>query len=841
MKKVYVDTETCGLYGLIVLIQYAYDADGEIQLFEPWRRPVRETLALIEELCEHCIVGFNLSFDMFHLCKLYTIWSLLPEDFIPESDIELMAKMEPLGRDGPCVKPAAALDLLLHSRRGPYQCLMARDKIRVRKVPTVLAGPLACELEGRIEFEGIMFAGRADKDAPKWQVLDRRDSVTNAVDPDFKDVVLGFNPQGGLKYLAEHALGLTPFKTFTDVEPATRPRELGYVPFAYGISSPEKDWQVWDKAGKLKGVAWPALMQEHIDHWAHNEDARKYAWLDVHYTRLLDGHFDFPEVNDDDSVLACMVGAVRWHGFIVDTEKTAELLKNATEILEASPVNINAVAQVRDYIRETMDDSEATLLDASTKKANLEKIRDEMVVTEPDEICVKCFGEGCLRCGGKGTLDVGPMPASTRVAEILKIKSAGKEVELHSKLQQAGRFHASFSVIGTLSSRMSGADGLNAQGIKHSTEVRKMFPLAWDGMVLCGGDFDSFEVTLADAVFKDKNIRSDLIAGKKLHAIMGSELYPDKTYDDVIASDGDKVLDMYTRGKQAVFAMLYGGDHNTINNKLSIPLDLAEAAFTRFQARYPGIARSRAEVAEEFQALKQPEARGKVYWKDPKDYSETFLGFRRYFTLENKICKALFELAQNVPREWNACDLTIVRTDREQRVGGAVASALYGAAFQLVAGNIRAINNHLIQSPGAMITKNIQRRIWDLQPAGANDWVVAPMNVHDEIMCVTRPDHVDKVAEVVAEGVESYREQVPLIGMKWCLAMDNWAEKKGGKNAQIVYIQPDVSTDLLSALEESNAYADFGGAVDCEYDLDDVLESDLFDDSFTNVNAFGDD
>lgn len=38
-----------------------------------------------------------------------------------------------------------------------------------------------------------------------------------------------------------------------------------------------------------------------------------------------------------------------------------------------------------------------------------------------------------------------------------------------------------------------------------------MFPLAWDGYELCGGDFDSFEVTLADAVYNDQTLRADLL------------------------------------------------------------------------------------------------------------------------------------------------------------------------------------------------------------------------------------------------------------------------------------------------------------------------------------------
>jgi len=52
------------------------------------------------------------------------------------------------------------------------------------------------------------------------------------------------------------------------------------------------------------------------------------------------------------------------------------------------------------------------------------------------------------------------------------------------------------------------------------------------------------------------------------------------------------------------------------------------------------------------------------------------------------------------------------------------------------------------------------------------------MNIHDEILCVTNPDFVELVAETVQKAVESFRKYVPLIGMKWNLAMDNWAEKK---------------------------------------------------------------
>jgi len=806
-----LDTETLGYHGLMVLLQWA-EEDGPIHLHNLWGVPVRDTLNLIEKIFDTTIVGFNLTFDIFHLCKIYTMFRLLPPDVIPSTiPVTKLAEIEKEARDGPCLKPRNAMDLMLHSRKGKYQTLMSRHDIRVTKVPTLLAEPLRDKLENLIELDGILFAGRKNPNAPKWGVYDRiKRGKEDQVDPNFKDVVLRFKPARGLKFLAQHCLGLDPeFHSFKDVYPEHPGKiaELGYAPFALGISDAEKDWRVWDKQGKLKGRAWPAYLHIHIAHWRDNEEARRYARDDVKYTRMLDEYFGYPEAGDNDSVLACMVAAVRWHGFAVNTDQIAQLLSKSRQVVEASPVNINRPSEVKAYIREVMDESEAVLIDKSTKKANLEKIRANYVVNPDDvdpelggELCIRCFGEGtegdgdCPRCEGRGYLPEGPTLASVRADRILHAKASAKEVELYKKLLQAGRFHASFKVIGTLSSRMAGGDGLNAQGIKQSEEVRSAFPLKWEGMVLDGGDFDGFEVTIADAVFGDAKLRQYLLEGVSIHTLMAKQLYPDKTMEQIKASKGYKDggdVDMYTRGKQAVFATLYGGDANTINKKLSIPKKIAEAAYDGFQAEFPGIKETREKIATDFQALKQHGeiGTGHISYKEPAEYVETFLGFRRYFTLENKIAKALYDLARDTPREWRKLDFTVVRRDREQTPAGAVSSALYGAAFQIQASTIRAANNHLIQSPGAMITKELQRKIWDLQPFGVSEWCVAPLNVHDEILVVLRPSMSDRVAKVVIKVVESFRNKVPLIGMKWVKNMENWAGKKGA-GGEAIHISP---------------------------------------------------
>ena len=122
-----------------------------------------------------------------------------------------------------------------------------------------------------------------------------------------------------------------------------------------------------------------------------------------------------------------------------------------------------------------MDATESIILADSTKKSNLEAIGNWEIETR--EPCGRCEGTpGCIRCDGTGFIEPGKHPAARRSKEVLAVKFAAKAIELYEKLLLAGKFHASFVVIGTLSSRMAGADGLNPQGIKHGKDVHACSP-----------------------------------------------------------------------------------------------------------------------------------------------------------------------------------------------------------------------------------------------------------------------------------------------------------------------------------------------------------------------------
>lgn len=799
MRKCYLDTETCGFHGVAITLQYAFD-DGPIEIHEFWTTPIQDSIDLLDEIAKCAVVGYNLSFDWFHLAKMYTIL-LLARDTFGENEyldehIDQVALLEEKARNGPCYKPAAAFDLMLHARKTEFQMTMERSDIRIRRVPTQLAWQLAKHLDKTIIFESILFAKQKNKFAPKFRVHDIKEK-DGTLNRHFKDIVLKFKASSALKALAVHVLNkeVTLFDDI-EVDKAYLPIEFGFAPFALAVPqavklfAKSKTKKKKHSTTKWKG-GWPDVIKHHISHWRHHERARDYAKDDVQYTRDLYKYFKCPDVGDDDSELACMVGAVRWRGYAIDLPGIRELKQKAQEKLGKFPT---APRAVRKFIFDVLSPEERVILEAKHGQKT-GKIILENLAAQVDAACP--FGP-CECCNFTNKVT---NPAAERAKGVLETRFAKKEIELYDKLILAGRFHANFNVIGALSGRMSGAGGLNAQGIKKTEEVRSKFPLAFGGLELVGGDFSGFEVVLADAAYNDPLLRHDLLtcekcrdvevvynAGKKkcpkcggsktmkIHALFGIHVYPHMTYDEIKATDG-KEDDKYTRCKSAVFAMLYGGEGYTLMTRLGVPIEVANEAYQKFADKYRGVGRARMRVTNAFCSMRQVGGLGsRIEWADPAEYVESLFGFRRYFHLENRIVKALFELAQKPPKEWKDINIKVQRRDREQTAVGALQSALYGAAFQMQAANMRAAANHEIQASGSQITKRLQRKVWDLQPSGLHEWVVQPCNVHDAVYVPTKAELRQPIKEVVNDVVESFRSRVPLIEIEWG-DMKNWATK----------------------------------------------------------------
>lgn len=757
----YFDTETCGLHGPIVLLQKAVD-DGPVEFHHVWLTPIKETMRLLEELVDSYVVAYNLAFDWFHVCQMYTTLTLMEDKDKKLVDcIEEYAINEEQGRYVDlCLKPRSCFDVFLHARKTKYQSTMDRKPIKIRKVPVQLAAPLAAELTKRIPLSDVYFARKSNQ-SERWVVRER------PLDPDFRDVVLDFAPSSGLKALAFDALGVERVLKFDDVgvPKSLYPKEIGYAPFALANGLP----------GFWNG-AWPDKIHGHIAHWATNKRAAQYATDDVIYTRDLYKHFPDCEADDVDSVLAALVGAVRWRGFDVDIPALKDLRDRASDKLKETVTHdFNRPIVCKRYINEVLSDMEVKTLHGSTKKQVLEQLTRWTL----DDICPTCEGMGCDKCNttglAKGTT---PHPVAERAKAILTYREQVKEVELYDKLISAGRFHASFKVIGALSGRMSGADGLNPQGIKKAKYVRKCFPLAPPGFSLCGGDFDSFEVNILDAVFGDPLLHDELMTGKKIHGLWGASFFG-KTYDEILATDGlPGMANLYTRSKSGVFALIYGGVWFTLVDRLAIDESSAKIAYERMLARYKVWAKKREEIERRFVTLRQVGGIGsKVIWTEPAEYIESMFGFRRYFTLENQIVKTLYDISNNPPKEWKDIKIKVMRRDREQLAANAVRSALLGAAFAVQGSNMRAAANHIIQSAGATLTKRLECKLWEMQPHGIAPWQIIPMNIHDEVMAPTRENRKHEVIPLVNEFIVANREHVPLLAMSCHIDMKTWAEK----------------------------------------------------------------
>lgn len=780
-RNLIYDTETIGLHGLAVLIQYQYN-DEPIKLFYPWIEKVKDTLNLIKWMMTCDNIGFNLAFDHFHLSKLYTIWRLLDPEAYPEDIINEVAEKEPLGRDGPCLKPHRACDVMLWARKTKYQNTMRRKDIKIKKVHSSIAWAVRDYLEKTIQLDNIYFAKRKDIFAPRWGVFDSKDGV------EWKDIVLKFKPSGALKTLAVHALGYSPQDVlkYGDLDGPEPPIEVGYAPFAKALSKSQARWRATIRKGSgwKSGYTWPALVPTHISHWLNNKIAKEYATDDVKYTRELWEHLGSPEPGDDDSELACMVGANRWRGYKVDFDKLNKLEEQVKTELNF-PKAPNAVLS---YLTEVMSNEEKEIFDlvceGSTKKTVLESIRDTWTVE-----CGECHGKKvvtsldferweeeykCPECSGTGKI---PSPVAIRAGECLLARQAKYRLDMINKLKKAGRFHAAAEVIGTLSGRKSGSGGdFNSQGITRLKEIRECFTLAHDDMVLCGGDFEAFEVTIAIAVYGDTKMAEVIKSGKKIHAIFGTHFYPDMSYKEVL-NDSEK----YTRSKSGLFALIYFGEAYTLKTRLGISMEAAEEGYQSFMNQFEQTAEGRKKVIDMFQSMRQPAGIGtRVIWKEPAEKIETLFGHSRYFTLENQICKALFDFA-NKPVAMFAnlgfIDRKVIRRDREQSLIGSIQSALYAAAFAIQGSNTRAGGNHVIQGSGAQITKKLERNIWDLQPTGINKWVVQPMNEHDEVMAPCVPEKISELNEVISKTVDYYKPSVPLISIDWHNNMQSWADK----------------------------------------------------------------
>jgi hypothetical protein len=756
MKTYFIDCETCGLHGVPVLIQYAVD-DRPVHIHHIWTEPVRSTLELINEFVENRVVAHNLRFDWFHLSKIFNMFVGLADNLIPNNiNNTSWAEIEYSQRARYCLKPRAAVDTMLLAKKGKYQSVIMDSKpIRLRSIPTVCAHQLADELNGVTKLPWILFANR--KKGQCWEVLERKNDKTGEIDPDWKDVQLSFAPSVGLKQLSQFLLDREPSASFEEIavpkELMPDDRKLGFAPYVSLLTCKENNWEYNGKP------MWPALLDKHIHHWANDEAALAYAEEDIVMLRLLYNYFDAP-TDDEDAILACQVASSRLRGFAVDLEGMQIMRK-----------------MVKLY----------TLKEKEECYCNNGALED---------------GSECQRCEGQGEVGPGPMPVVSRIEHIDLVRKHKKRVELLDKLILAKRAYPDFNVLGAKSGRMSGASGLNFQGVDHSADIRGLFTFADEGEVLSAGDYSSQEVAIAATTMNDERLMQDMQTGKSLHCLFCCEVFG-CSYDEAMQwklhSDN-----RYNQAKSGVFLILYGGTYETLAKNLDLDIEVAEKGYNNFIKKYPQVGSTRAAIAEKFSSITQPEGPGTkiIFIEPPSNYVESIFNFRRYFDTEYQLQNILLSLAETAKEDFKSQAIDVegkIKGDfyvervsgRKQTVGGAVTSALYGGAFAMQNKVIRAANNHVIQSAGRTLTMGMQAAVWELQPRGIHPYELTLMSIHDELAVVSQPELVDNITSKVVDKVAEQRKTIPLTCIEWFTNNKSWAEKGSGSNGHIIGWTPE--------------------------------------------------
>ena len=712
----YLDIETIGFLGPPILIQTA-KRDLDIQLYYVWEHSIQETLDLFASFCEEQIIGFNLSFDWFHINKWYNIFSAMPNKDEKPVPLKVRAMELALKETKWCLKPRGVLDLFLYACQGPLQSLMlerdAKDAvITIPKVPKVVVEHLIPLLPYE-EIPPIYFFHHKN---PGWQISEVSDELV--------DVSLRLAPTLKLKEIIRHLqyLGELP-----------KNKEVIDYPLPSRICPPKSpEWSP-------TSCEWLPYWEASTHYWSTNQKAIQYASDDIHWLRVLYEYWDHPEFNDLNSQLAIQTACDRWFGIELDQDKVTSEINKFEVIAESAP---KARRQALKYINH--DDNPL--------------IKIQLPDTSKETLT--------------GFIERNDNEYGQRAKRVQEARRATKRLEILYKLRESHRFHPSFSVVGTKSNRMAGRGGFNPQGIARDKDIRAIFQFS------SGGDYESFEVTIADAEYNDDKLHQDLLDGRSIHGILGAKLY-EITYNEVVESKGT-ADNKYNPAKNTIFAYFYGAEAYRVSITANIDEEHARNVMDEFNEMYPQIAKERAKVKDQFCSVTQPGGIGTpLIWKDPAEYVETKLGDRRYYTFENLIIKKLFHLLETLPMAWNQLGPEVIRSKSRgpQGVANATRSAISGTVFKLQQRNMRTAANHKIQAFGAKICKSLHCALWELQPVGVHPHKIAIYNFHDELMTSHDDDLISEMQKIIDQHLKDFRKQVPLLNINWKFGIKNWSER----------------------------------------------------------------
>lgn len=716
MRILWLDTETVGLNGPLMRIQYAVN-DGPIVFIDHPFSDHAANMALAELFQDRnlVLVAYNASFDV------HFIYKWLHEQFY---------KL-PLSSESRPVKPmlCRVLDLQIPAMlHGPFRQFAfskgkSRSVARVRRIPRKAADLVRDRVLKELR-----------KHVPsEFQILTGTHECKGQ--PDLCTLSFSVDGRATLKAHARHYGAET--LSLPDFWPLV-PREL------------EKPWLPY-----YEPETYRPYVEQCLKVMADpNSPFHIYTRLDIWFLRLLasellktTGKAEVADLIDHHSDCVHAVAYTRYHGFEVDRT-----------VLE----------RTRSFYAAKVDAAQAAIgtCDLKSSKQRLELLRS----VDP---LVGASNRKVLELLAKSDRPSAPIARSMLDFGMYRQRLLQVEKVLESK---TGRAHPDLRVMGTATGRMAGTSGLNWQGIAQAQKNSEGQIVGLRAAMGCGwgGDFEALEVTIAAAAYNDAQLQADLDAGVDLHSMSASMIpavlklgYTYEQIRDGYLKHDPEMTKWRKRGKAGVFSTLYGAQAQKISEVLGCSEGEADGYQKNFFKRYNGIGGYRARAVAAICTADVEKWSSQSVSRMQRAVTD-LLGFERRFDFEAAVADALWRMGSDnlsgIPRGGS-----VVRTKEKgpQTIEGAVKSALLGGAIAIQQAVSRQVCNSPVQSAGANLTKILMARLW-------NELRVPILNVHDELISPAAP--TARTHEIVKEFLQEYRARVKSLNIE-IRPISVWSEK----------------------------------------------------------------
>jgi len=702
-RTLWLDTETVGLNGPLMRIQYAID-DGPIKFIDyPEWAGCGE---LLKSLANQnvLLVAYNASFDVYHLYR----W------------MHECAHTLPLDSEERPVKPFACrvLDLQIPCLlNGPFKNFAfskgkARSVARVRRIPRkaaeIVRSKVLASIQPHVPNEFKIVTG-------EHEVKGKPDQVT-----------LSFSVEGRATLKAHARYYGAPTISLPDVWPLMD-REL------------EKPWLPYYDPAVYEDTKQKCL-QILAD---PNSAFHTYCRLDLHFLRLVAaelmtklGLTDITQLVDHHSDCVHAVAYTRYHGFKVDRE-----------VLE----------RTRTYYENRVRQAEEALagVDLKSSKQRLEKLRtvDPLVGSSKRavlEVLAKSDRPSAKIAGAM--LDFGKY--RQRLLQVEKVLECA-----------TGRAHPDLRVMGTATGRMSGTSGINWQGIAQAEkdEQGRLVGLRAAMIAEAVGDWSQFEVILGAKVFEDQAMYEDLDKGIDAHCMNLVLMHPRSkkegwTYEYVrakVKAHDKEFVNLRKNIKPASFGLQYFCSAPKVAEVLGVSLEEGERALAGFYSRYSGFAAYRARVEKEVMTADTenwtPESVSRMNAK-----VVDLTGYEMSWEFEKVVADSLWRLGGDGLK--TGLSGTVVRTAEKgpQTIDNAIRSALLGSAIAIQAAVARQKGNARVQASGANIHKKLQAMVW-------NEFRIPTLGIHDEAVIPELIVSYEQVQKLVSKFTEEWAKVVPRL------------------------------------------------------------------------------